>query len=66
MAHSPDEARATALALFSQCHGMVALHRARRFERGLDFEAFYRRTLLRAMVGLRLLPEDFDPSEVQR
>lgn len=56
---APADARATALELFSLCHGMVSLHLAGRYAPELDFPTFYRRCLRRAITGRDLVPRDF-------
>lgn len=55
--------RATALSLFSHCHGMVTLHLARRYDPALDFAGFFRQSLLSSLVGANLVPTDFRPME---
>lgn len=59
---APADPRATALELFSLCHGVVSLHLAGRYADDLDFPAFYRRTLRRAITGRGLVPPDFAPT----
>ena len=64
--HRPADSsvdKATALSLFSHCHGMVVLHLAARYDAALDFAAFFRQSLLNSLVGAALVPADFQPME---
>jgi AcrR family transcriptional regulator len=61
---APDDVNATALGLFALCHGVVALHLARRYEPNVDLPGLFRRTLLRSLRGLGLVPSTFEPIEV--
>jgi AcrR family transcriptional regulator len=57
--------RTMALSLFSQCHGMVTLYLAGRYDPALDFPAFYRTALRTSLVGADLVPTDYQPEEAK-
>ncbi|MCH9816807.1 MAG: TetR/AcrR family transcriptional regulator [Actinomycetia bacterium] len=63
--HTMDSSwnKATALSLFSHCHGMVVLHLAARYDPALDFPTFFKQSLLSSLVGANLVPADYRPPE---